>query len=52
VQIVWITQWLIIEMGDNYDYQKERFSIKIVQTLYNTVADKITFLGWAFKRYK
>ncbi|MFZ0597496.1 MAG: UDP-glucose 6-dehydrogenase [Flavobacterium sp.] len=33
------------------DHQKRRFSIKIVQTLYNTVADKkITFLGWAFKK--
>ncbi|EJL66722.1 UDP-glucose 6-dehydrogenase [Flavobacterium sp. CF136] len=33
------------------DYQKRRFSNKIVQTLYNTVADKkITFLGWAFKK--
>jgi UDPglucose 6-dehydrogenase len=33
------------------DYQKKRFSTKITQTLYNTVADKkITFLGWAFKK--
>ena len=33
------------------DHQKKRFSSKIVQTLYNTVADKkITFLGWAFKK--
>jgi len=33
------------------DHQKRRFSHKIVQTLYNTVADKkITFLGWAFKK--
>ena len=33
------------------DHQKKRFSNKIVQTLYNTVADKkITFLGWAFKK--
>jgi UDPglucose 6-dehydrogenase len=33
------------------DYQKKRFSNKITQTLYNTVADKkITFLGWAFKK--
>jgi UDPglucose 6-dehydrogenase len=33
------------------DHQKRRFSTKIVQTLYNTVADKkITFLGWAFKK--
>jgi UDPglucose 6-dehydrogenase len=33
------------------DYQKRRFSNKIVQTLYNTVADKkIAFLGWAFKK--
>lgn len=30
---------------------KRRFSNKIVQTLYNTVADKkIAFLGWAFKK--
>lgn len=33
------------------DHQKKRFSNNIVQTLYNTVADKkITFLGWAFKK--
>lgn len=33
------------------DHQKRRFSNKIVQTLYNTVADKkISFLGWAFKK--
>ena len=33
------------------DHQKKRFSNKIVETLYNTVADKkITFLGWAFKK--
>lgn len=33
------------------DHQKRRFSNKIVQVLYNTVADKkITFLGWAFKK--
>lgn len=33
------------------DHQKKRFAKKIVQTLYNTVADKkIAFLGWAFKK--
>lgn len=33
------------------DHQKRRFSNKIVQTLYNTVADKkIAFFGWAFKK--
>ncbi|WP_396168144.1 UDP-glucose 6-dehydrogenase [Flavobacterium sp.] len=33
------------------DHQKKRFANKIVQTLYNTVADKkIAFLGWAFKK--
>ncbi|MEG1227587.1 MAG: nucleotide sugar dehydrogenase, partial [Flavobacterium sp.] len=33
------------------DHQKNRFSSNIVQTLYNTVADKkIAFLGWAFKK--
>lgn len=33
------------------DHQKRRFSNKMVQTLYNTVADKkIAFLGWAFKK--
>jgi UDPglucose 6-dehydrogenase len=33
------------------DHQKKRFSNTIIQTLYNTVADKkITFLGWAFKK--
>lgn len=33
------------------NHQKKRFANNIVQTLYNTVADKkITFLGWAFKK--
>ncbi|NMH29527.1 UDP-glucose 6-dehydrogenase [Flavobacterium silvaticum] len=33
------------------DHQKRRFANRIVQTLYNTVADKkICFLGWAFKK--
>lgn len=33
------------------EYQKQRFSDKIVSTLYNTVSGKkITFLGWAFKK--
>lgn len=33
------------------DHQKKRFSNKIIETLYNTVADKkIAFLGWAFKK--
>ncbi len=33
------------------DHQKRRFGKNIVQTLYNTVADKkIAFLGWAFKK--
>lgn len=33
------------------DHQKSRFARKIVNTLYNTVADKkIAFLGWAFKK--
>ena len=33
------------------DHQKRRFANNIVQTLYNTVADKkIAFLGWAFKK--
>ncbi len=33
------------------DHQKKRFANRIVQTLYNTVADKkIAFLGWAFKK--
>lgn len=33
------------------DHQKNRFSQKIVSTLYNTVSGKkITFLGWAFKK--
>lgn len=38
----------VIKMND---HQKHRFALKIVQTLYNTVADKkIAFLGWAFKK--
>ncbi len=33
------------------NHQKNRFSKKIVQTLFNTVSEKkITFLGWAFKK--
>ena len=33
------------------DHQKNRFSDKIVSTLYNTVSGKkIAFLGWAFKK--
>ena len=33
------------------DYQKERFSKKIIKTLFNTVSGKkIAFLGWAFKK--
>ncbi|MFM2229253.1 MAG: UDP-glucose 6-dehydrogenase [Bacteroidota bacterium] len=33
------------------DHQKNRFSRKIVSTLYNTVSGKkIAFLGWAFKK--
>lgn len=33
------------------DHQKERFSDKIIKTLYNTVNGKnIAFLGWAFKK--
>jgi len=48
----------LIEVADYWEqviimnnHQKKRFSNKIVQTLYNTVADKkITFLGWAFKK--
>ncbi len=46
------------EIADYWDqviimnnHQKKRFVDNIVQTLYNTVADKkITFLGWAFKK--
>lgn len=33
------------------DYQKRRFAMRIVKTLYNTVSDKkIAVLGWAFKK--
>ena len=33
------------------DHQKQRFSNRIINTLYNTVSGKkITFLGWAFKK--
>lgn len=33
------------------DYQKSRFSERIISTLFNTVSGKkITFLGWAFKK--
>lgn len=33
------------------DHQKKRFARNIIQTLYNTVADKkIAFFGWAFKK--
>lgn len=33
------------------DYQKQRFSKKIIESLFNTVSGKkITILGWAFKK--
>ena len=33
------------------DYQKQRFAIKIINALFNTVSGKkITLLGWAFKK--
>ncbi len=33
------------------DYQKKRFSDKIIETLFNTVSGKkIAFLGWSFKK--
>jgi len=33
------------------NHQKDRFSHKIISTLFNTVSDKkITFFGWAFKK--
>ncbi|MDO9154581.1 MAG: UDP-glucose 6-dehydrogenase [Paludibacter sp.] len=33
------------------DYQKTRFSNKIIKTLFNTISGKkIAFLGWAFKK--
>lgn len=33
------------------EYQKERFTNKLISTLYNTVSGKkITFFGWAFKK--
>ena len=33
------------------DYQKDRFSKKILDTLFNTITDKkISFLGWSFKK--
>ncbi|MFV9551023.1 nucleotide sugar dehydrogenase [Algibacter sp. PT7-4] len=33
------------------DYQKRRFSDRLIKTLYNTVSGKkITLLGWAFKK--
>ena len=34
------------------DFQKKRFSRKIISKLFNTVSSKkITFFGWAFKKY-
>ncbi|MFA8450682.1 MAG: UDP-glucose 6-dehydrogenase [Bacteroidales bacterium] len=33
------------------DYQKSRFALQIIETLFNTVSGKkIAFLGWAFKK--
>lgn len=33
------------------DYQKSRFSAKVIESLFNTVTDKrITLLGFAFKK--
>ncbi|MDO1502202.1 nucleotide sugar dehydrogenase [Winogradskyella maritima] len=38
----------VVEMNN---YQKNRFSDKIITTMYNTVSGKkITFFGWAFKK--
>ncbi|MFA8300209.1 MAG: UDP-glucose 6-dehydrogenase [Hyphomicrobiales bacterium] len=38
----------VIKMND---YQKRRFAISIIETLFNTVSGKkIGFLGWAFKK--
>lgn len=38
----------VIKMND---YQKSRFALNIIQTLFNTVSGKkIAFLGWAFKK--
>ena len=38
----------VIKMND---YQKSRFALQIIQTLFNTVSGKkIAFLGWAFKK--
>lgn len=59
LNLVYICQSLGLDEVANYwqgvidinNYQKRRFSEKIISTLFNTVAGKkIAFLGWAFKK--
>lgn len=59
LNLVYISRSLgLNEVGDYWeqvlkinDYQKNRFSSKIISTLFNTVSGKkISFLGWAFKK--
>lgn len=59
LNLVYICRSLGLDEVGNYwqgvidinNYQKRRFSEKIISTLFNTVAGKkIAFLGWAFKK--
>jgi UDPglucose 6-dehydrogenase len=42
---------LSFQVIDMNEYQKSRFSAKVIESLFNTVSDKqITVLGFAFKK--
>jgi UDP-glucose 6-dehydrogenase len=42
---------LFFQVIDMNEYQKSRFSAKVIESLFNTVSDKqITILGFAFKK--
>jgi UDPglucose 6-dehydrogenase len=42
---------LLFQVIDMNEYQKSRFSAKVIESLFNTVSDKqITILGFAFKK--
>jgi UDPglucose 6-dehydrogenase len=42
---------LSFQVIDMNEYQKSRFSAKVIESLFNTVSDKqVTILGFAFKK--
>lgn len=59
LNLVYICRYYGLEKAADYwesvvginDHQRSRFARKIIETLFNNVADKkLTFLGWAFKK--